>query len=93
MIDMHTIKPLDEELVVKYAEKTGAVVTVENHNYIGGLYSAVAEVLAAKCPVRMGRVAVEDTFGEVGPVDYLAERFGLTVEHIVEAAEGVVVRE
>ena len=93
VIDMFTIKPLDEELVVKYAEKTGAVVTVENHNYIGGLYSAVAEVLAAKCPVRMGRVAVEDTFGEVGPVDYLAERFGLTVEHIVEAAEGVVVRE
>ena len=67
VIDMFTIKPLDEELVVKYAEKTGAVVT--------------------------GRVAVEDTFGEVGPVDYLAECFGLTVEHIVEAAEGVVVRE
>ena len=93
VIDMFTIKPIDRETVIASARKTGAVVTVENHNYIGGLYSAVAEVLAAKCPVRMGRVAVEDTFGEVGPVDYLAERFGLTVEHIVEAAEGVVVRE
>ena len=93
VIDMFTIKPLDEDLVVEYAEKTGAVVTVENHNAIGGLYSAVAEVLAAQCPPRMGRVAVEDTFGEVGPVDYLAERFGLTVEHIVEAAETVIVRE
>lgn len=93
VIDMFTIKPLDEALILEYAEKTGAVVTCENHNVIGGLYSAVAELLAAKCPVRMGRVAVEDTFGEVGPVDYLAERFGLTVEHIVEAAEDVVVRE
>ena len=93
VIDMFTIKPLDEALVLEYAEKTGAVVTVENHNYIGGLYSAVAEVLSAKCPTRMARVAVEDTYGEVGPVDYLAERFGLTVEHIVEAAESVVVRE
>ena len=93
VIDMFTIKPLDEELVLKYAEKTGAVVTVENHNAIGGLYSAVADVLAAKCPTRMARVAVEDEFGEVGPVDYLAERFGLTTEHIVEAAESVVVRE
>ena len=93
VIDMFTIKPLDADLVVEYAEKTGAVVTVENHNAIGGLYSAVAEVLAAKYPTRMSRVAVEDTFGEVGPVDYLAERFGLTVEHIVEAAETVIVRE
>lgn len=93
VIDMFTIKPLDEELVVKYAEKTGAVVTVENHNVIGGLYSAVAECLSTKCPTRMGRVAVEDTFGEVGPVDYLAERFGLTVEHIVQAVEETVVRE
>ena len=93
VIDMFTIKPLDEALVVEYAEKTGAVVTVENHNAIGGLYSAVAEVLSAKHPTRMARVAVEDTYGEVGPVDYLAERFGLTVEHIVEAAESVVIYE
>lgn len=93
VIDMFTIKPLDEELVVEYAQRTGAVVTVENHNYIGGLYSAVAECLAAKFPVPMGRVAVEDVLGEVGPVDYLAERFGLTVEHIVNAVMHTVVHE
>lgn len=92
VVDMFTIKPLDEELVVKCAEATGAVVTVENHNAIGGLYSAVSECLSRRCPTRMGRVAVEDVFGEVGPVDYLAERFGLTVEHIVEEVENTVVR-
>ena len=92
VIDMFTVKPLDEDLVVEYAKKTGRVVTVENHNVVGGLYSAVADCLAAKCPVPMGRVAVEDVFGEVGPVDYLAERFGLTVEHIVSEAEKVLKR-
>ena len=93
VVDMFTIKPLDEELVVACAEKTDAVVTVENHNAVGGLYSAVAECLSKYHPVRMGRVAVEDVFGEVGPVDYLAERFGLTAEHIVEAVENTIVRE
>ena len=93
VVDMFTIKPLDAELVVDCAEKTGAVVTVENHNVIGGLYSAVAECLAKYHPVRMGRVAVEDVFGEVGPVDYLAERFGLTAEHIVAEVENTIVRE
>ena len=58
----------------------------------GGLYSAVSECVAETCPVPMGRVAVEDEFGEVGPVDYLAERFGLTPEHIVTEAEKVVAR-
>lgn len=93
VVDMFTIKPLDEALVIECAKKTGAVVTVENHNYIGGLYSAVSECLAANFPVPMGRVAVEDEFGEVGPVDYLAERFGLTVEHIVQAVEDTIIRE
>ena len=92
VIDMFTIKPLDEALVIEYAKKTGAVVTVENHNAMGGLYSAVAECLAANCPVPAGRVAVEESFGEVGPADYLAERFGLTAEHIVAEAEKVVGR-
>ena len=92
VIDMFTIKPLDEALVAEYAKKTGAIVTVENHNKFGGLTSAVAESLAANCPVPMGHVAVEDEFGEVGPADYLAERFGLTAEHIVAEAEKVVKR-
>ena len=92
VIDMFTIKPLDADLVAEYAKKTGAIVTAENHNKFGGLYSAVAECVAERCPVPMGRVAVEDEFGEVGPADWLAERFGLTAEHIVAEAEKVVAR-
>ena len=87
VIDMFTVKPLDEALVIEYAKKTGCVVTAENHNKIGGLTSAVSECLSENCPVVMGHVAVEDEYGEVGPVDYLAERFGLTAEHIVEVVE------
>ena len=92
VIDMFTIKPLDEELVLKFAKQTGAVLVTENHNKIGGLYSAVSECLVANCPVPAGCVAVEDEFGEVGPIDYLAERFGLTPEHIVSEAEKIVAR-
>ena len=90
VIDMFTVKPLDEDLVVEYAKKTGKVITVENHNKIGGLYSAVTECLSQKLPTPVHYVAVEDEYGEVGPVDYLAERFGLTAEHIVEVAEKAV---
>ena len=92
VIDMFTVKPLDEALVVEYAKKTGCVITAENHNKIGGLYSAVAECLVGCCPVPVGYVAVEDEFGEVGPIDYLAERFGLTAEHIVDVVEKTVAR-
>lgn len=92
VIDMFTVKPLDETLVIEYAKKTGCVVTAENHNKIGGLTSAVSECLSENCPVVMGHVAVEDEYGEVGPVDYLAERFGLTAEHIVEVVEKTVAK-
>ena len=92
VIDMFTIKPLDEALVIECAKKTGAVVTVENHNAVGGLYSAVADCLAMSCPTPMGRVAIEESFGEVGPVDYLAERFGLTAEHVIAEAEKTLKR-
>ena len=84
VIDMFTVKPLDEALVLKYAKMAGAVVTAENHNKIGGLYSAVSEFLGRTYPVPLGYVAVEDEFGEVGPQEYLEERFGLTAERIVE---------
>ena len=87
-----SVKPLDEALVIEYAKKTGCVVTVENHNKIGGLTSAVAECLSANAPALLGHVAVEDEYGEVGPVDYLAERFGLTAEHIVAEAEKMVAK-
>lgn len=82
VIDPVTVKPLDESLIRTWAEKTGVVVTAENHNRIGGLTSAVQ---AAVCgmPLRFGVVAVEDCFGEVGPQGYLQERFGLTADHIV----------
>ncbi|MBQ8305891.1 MAG: transketolase family protein [Blautia sp.] len=92
VVDMFTIKPLDEDLVVKCAEETGVIVTAENHNKIGGLYSAVADVLAAKRPTPVEYVAVEDIFGEVGPQDYLEKRFGLTAEHIVEKVKKAVSR-
>lgn len=90
--DMFTVKPLDEELVQKYAECTGAVVTAENHNRIGGLYSAVSEVLGRKHPIPIEYVAVEDEFGEVGPQDYLEERFRLTAEHIAEKVRAAIKR-
>lgn len=92
VVDMFTVKPLDEELVLSCAEKTGCIVTAENHNRIGGLYSAVADCIVQNFPVPMGYVAVEDEFGEVGPADYLAQRFGLTAEHIVSAVESAIAK-
>ena len=92
VVDMFTIKPLDVDCVLRWAEKTGAVVTAENHNRVGGLTSAVSEVLAVKRPTPLEYVAVEDCFGEVGPQNYLQERFGLTAEHIAEAVRAVIKR-
>ena len=86
VINIHTIKPIDKGAVVASARKTGAVLTVENHNVIGGLQSAVLETLAAeKIPVCA--VGVEDRFGEVGKLPYLREAMGLTVENIVAGAK------
>lgn len=92
VLDMFSVKPLDEEAVVSYAKKTGAVVVAENHNRHGGLYGSIAEVLVEKCPVPAACVAVEDEFGEVGPQSYLQERFGLTAEHIVSQVKAVLAR-
>lgn len=88
VIDPITVKPLDEELIRDYAKKTGVVVTAENHNKIGGLYSAVKECLDGEAKV--GYVAVEDRFGEVGPQDYLRTRFDLTAEHIVRVVKETI---
>lgn len=90
VIDMFTIKPLDEALVMKLAKSCGAIVTAENHNRIGGLYSAVSEYLAGRYPVPVTHVAVEDRFGEVGPQDYLEETFGLTTEAIIREARAAI---
>lgn len=83
VIDMHTVKPLDEDLLISHARKTRAVVTCENHQIIGGLGSAVAEVLSETLPTPMARIGVNDEFGEVGDFAYLRERFGLTAANIV----------
>ena len=77
VINMHTIKPLDADLVVKSAAKTGKVVTVEEHSIIGGLGSAVAEVIAEKQPAKLLRIGVEDRFGESGPAVKLLEKYEL----------------
>ena len=92
VLDMFSIKPLDADAVEAYARKTGAVVVAENHNRNGGLYDAVNQVLAERCPVPACCVAVEDEFGEVGPQDYLQERFGLTAAHIVRQVKEVIRR-
>jgi len=92
VVDMFTVKPLDKECVAKYAKQTGAVVTAENHNKIGGLYSAVAEALAEDVLVPVEYVAVEDVYGEVGPQDYLRTQFDLTSDHIVRKVKKVLSR-
>ena len=89
IVNVHTIKPVDRETVLASARKTGAVLTVENHNIIGGLHSAILETLAEeKLPVC--GVGVPDRFGEVGKIPYLRQVMGLTVENIVEKAKKAV---
>lgn len=90
--NLFTIKPVDREAIVQAARETGAVVTAENHNIIGGLGSAVAEVLAETHPVPLERVGVNDRFGEVGEVGYLMKTLGLTAADIAEKAKNAVAR-
>lgn len=82
VINIHTIKPLDEELVVASAKKTGKVVTVEEHSVIGGLGSAVCDVLSAKAPTKVKKIGVQDCFGESGPAAQLIQKYGLDAENI-----------
>ncbi len=92
VIDMFTIKPIDKDIIIDSAQKTGSIVTVENHNIINGLGSAVAEVLVENLPVPMERVGVKDHFGEVGEQAFLMEKFGLMAEDICKAARKVLIR-
>ena len=92
VVDMFTVKPIDEDCIVKYAQQTGAVVTAENHNKVGGLFSAVSEVLGRKCPTPVDYVAVEDAYGQVGPQDYLQQVYGLTKENVVKKVKAVLAR-
>ncbi|MBQ0079077.1 MAG: transketolase family protein [Eubacterium sp.] len=90
VIDMHTIKPLDEEIIVKAAEETGAIVTVEEHSVLGGLGGAVAEVVVQKCPVKMAMVGQKDTYGESGTPAELKKKYGMTAEDVVAAVKGLL---
>ncbi len=90
VINIHTIKPLDEELVIKAAKDTGRVFTVEEHSVIGGLGSAVSEVLGEKCPTRITRIGVNDVFGESGPAVELLHKYGLDADGIYEKIGKVV---
>ena len=92
VLDMFSIKPLDEQAVIAAAEETGAVVTAENHNIIGGLGSAVAELLAEQCPVPVERVGIRDQFGQVGPMDWLMEHYMLTADTIADKVKRVILR-
>lgn len=83
LIDMHTIKPLDRELVLKAASETGKIVTVEEHSVIGGLGEAVSSVLCEECPVPVKKIGVNDVFGHSGPAKDLLKEFGLSAENIV----------
>ena len=86
VINIHTIKPIDKETVIESVKKTGAAVVCENHNIMGGLYSAVAEVTARHCPVKLVPVGIPDVAGEVGKLPYLRERMHMTVDDVVNAA-------
>lgn len=90
VINIHTIKPLDEELVVKAAKETGRVFTVEEHSVIGGLGSAISEVLGEKCPTRITRIGVNDVFGESGPAVELLHKYGLDADGIYDKISKVV---
>jgi len=92
VIDMFSVKPLDVDVLLDSARRTGAVVTCEEHSVIGGLGSAVAETLGEGAPVPMERVGVRDAFGTSGEPEELMERFGLTAPHIVAAARRVLQR-
>ncbi|MDB2077484.1 transketolase family protein [Clostridium paraputrificum] len=90
VINIHTIKPIDEELIIKAAKETGVIVTAEEHSVIGGLGSAVAEVVSENCPVPVLRVGVKDTFGESGKPNELLEKYGLTSNDIVNKVKEVI---
>ena len=90
VLNIHTIKPLDNELLIKAARETGAIVTAEEHNIIGGLGSAVAEAVCEAAPVSVLRVGVEDKFGKSGKVPELLEEYGLTAENIAKKAKAAI---
>jgi len=92
VVDLHTVKPIDCDLIKTQAQETGAIVTCEEHQIYGGMGSAVAKVIAEEMPVPMEFVAIQDTYAESGTPAQLLDRYGLTAPHIVEAVERVIRR-
>jgi len=92
VVNCASLKPLDRDTILKVARQTGAVVTAEEHNIIGGLGSAVAEVLSEHYPVPLYRVGIKDTFGESGSPEELLQKYGLTSAHIIQAVKSVLAR-
>ncbi len=90
VINIHTIKPLDEELIVAAAKETGKVVTIEEHSVIGGLGSAVCDVLSEKAPTKVMKIGINDVFGESGPAKALLARYGLDAKSIYEKVKAFV---
>ena len=90
VLEMHTIKPLDVEMVLKAARETGAIVTAEEASILGGLGAAVAEAVSDACPVPVKRVGIADRFAESGPYDTLLERYGMGVQDIIQAARAAI---
>jgi transketolase len=89
IIDMHTIKPIDKEIIIKAATETKGIVTAEEHSIIGGLGAAVAEVVCQNTPIKMAMVGQKDTFGESGKPDELKKKYGMTAEDIVAAVKSL----
>ena len=92
VIDCHTLKPLDVEVVLEAAEETGAIVTAESNIILGGLGRAVAEVLVENYPIPMRRIGMHDGFAESGPYLEIVKKYGMSAQHIADAVEGVVAR-
>ena len=90
VLDIHTIKPLDTELILKAARETGRIVTVEEHNVIGGLGEAVASCLSEVCPTPVTKIGIYDTFGHSGPAVDLLKEFGLSAENIEKTVKKVL---
>ena len=90
VINIHTIKPLDKELVIKAAKETGRIITAEEHNIIGGLGEAVCSAVCDQCPVPVTRIGVNDEFGHSGPAVELLKQFGLSAEHITDVVKKVL---
>jgi len=92
VINIHTIKPMDKDIILKAAKETKAIVTAEEHSIIGGLGSAVLEALSDECPVLVKRIGVNDVFGESGKPNDLLQKYGLTENNIIAAAKELVIR-